>query len=399
MNDSCHKRYDSYLNLKKNKLFFVYHNYVKVAVVFTYNYSLKTWDLNGTLEKELKPYQILNEEYGVEFIFITYGNYEDSDINLKINGSKIIPIYEILKCSKRKPINYLKSFFIPFFIKKELKEVDLIKQNQLLGSWVSIILKKILNKPLFIRTGYDMYEFSIFENKSWFIKKLYRYLTSWSIKSSDLYTVSSKCDYDFLNKEFGSSNIQIRPNWVEKNRYLEFDKRHDKKIVSIGRLEKQKNFEYLIESFKNSDFEIDLIGEGSLKREIDLCANKNNVKVNFFNKLSNSEVLSLLPNYKFFISTSNYEGNPKSVLEALSAGCIVFVSNIKNHTEIIKDRVNGFVYETDKKNLNHIFHKRLNHENLDSISKKGYEDIYETNSIKKMVSIEYLDLHKLLKRG
>jgi len=371
---------------------------VKVAVVFTYDYSLKTWDLNGTLEKELKPYQILNKEYGIDFIFITYGSNEDRNVDLKINGSKIIPIYEIVKRSKRKPINYLKSFFIPFLIKKELNEVDLIKQNQLLGSWVSIILKKILNKPLFIRTGYDMYEFSIFENKKKHIQKLYRYLTRWSIQSSDLYTVSSKCDYDFLCKEFGIKDIQIRPNWVEKNTYLEFEKRYDKKIVSIGRLEKQKNFEYLVESFKNSDFEIDLIGEGSLKSKIDLYAKENNVKVNFYDKLSNSEVLSLLPNYKFFISTSDYEGNPKSVLEALSSGCIVFVSNIKNHIEIINDQVNGFIYETNKKNLSDIFHKSLTHRNLKNISKKGYKSIYETNSIKKMVSIEFSDLNKLLKR-
>ena len=41
-----------------------------------------------------------------------------------------------------------------------LHNVDLIKTNQLNGSWVGIILKFMLKKPLIIRTGYNLYEFS-----------------------------------------------------------------------------------------------------------------------------------------------------------------------------------------------------------------------------------------------
>ena len=49
-------------------------------------------------------------------------------------------------------------------------------------------------------------------------------------------------------------------------------------------------------------------------------------------------------NYNFFLTTSFYEGNPKSVLEALSSQCIIFASNIPNHEELIKDGINGFLF-------------------------------------------------------
>ena len=41
-------------------------------------------------------------------------------------------------------INFLLSFLIPFKLKEELKNTDLIKTNQLNGSWVGIILKFML---------------------------------------------------------------------------------------------------------------------------------------------------------------------------------------------------------------------------------------------------------------
>ena len=51
-----------------------------------------------------------------------------------------------------------------------------------------------------------------------------------------------------------------------------------------------------------------------------------------------------IPKYNYFLTTSLYEGNPKTVLEALSSQCIVFASDIKNHEEIINDGVNGFLF-------------------------------------------------------
>ena len=41
-----------------------------------------------------------------------------------------------------------------------------------------------------------------------------------------------------------------------------------------------------------------------------------------------------------FINFSDYEGNPKAVLEAMACGCLVICSNVRGNNEIIK--INGF---------------------------------------------------------
>lgn len=369
---------------------------MKVLVVFTFDYSLETWHSGGTLEKELKPYKLLNESKNIEFIFLTFGNRNDKSVETKIKNLKIIPAYDIINKTNSKFLNYLKSFYLPFRLKNQLKGVDIIKQNQLLGSWVSIILKQILKKPLIIRTGYDMYEFSIFEHKKWAIQKLYKLLTLVSLKASDIYTVSSYCDKTFLKNEFRNEDALVRPNWVSNYEYSAFNERIKNRVITVGRLENQKNFQYLIKSFKNTDFEIDIIGYGSQRRILESFAKDLNVKVNFLDRLDNNEILDRLKEYRYYISTSTYEGNPKSVLEALSVGCVVFASNIKNHKELINDGVNGYLFNLDNDSLKKVFTKNYNNENLGKISKNAQKNIYETNSIEKYIEAENSDLQNLL---
>ena len=78
-----------------------------------------------------------------------------------------------------------------------------------------MLKREIIGKPLFLRTGYDMYKFSIEEDKKWFVRFFVQKLTALSLRYSDIYSVSSAQDEYFLNKNFTNKNkIIIRPNWV-----------------------------------------------------------------------------------------------------------------------------------------------------------------------------------------
>ena len=53
----------------------------------------------------------------------------------------------------------------------------------------------------------------------------------------------------------------------------------------------------------------------------------------------------------YFISLSTHEGNSKTILEAIAAGCIVIASDIPNNREFIVDNINGFLFDLEKNNL------------------------------------------------
>ena len=70
-----------------------------------------------------------------------------------------------------------------------------------MGSWVVIVLKLITNKPLYLRTGYDMYSFALKNKKPKSTNfLLFSYKTFYIC--SDTYSVSSKTDFNFLQNLF-----------------------------------------------------------------------------------------------------------------------------------------------------------------------------------------------------
>ena len=315
-----------------------------IALFFTYNYSLKTWSDSGILLKELEIYEMLNRKHGIKFKFITYGYKDEESYIKKFDFIEIIPIYEYISKSKFKLINYIKSFLIPFKIKSLLADVTLFKQHQLLGSWVSILSKFINKKPLIIRTGYDMFLFSIYEKKSMRIKFLYYFLTLLSLRFANLYTTASTSDSNKLRKYFKYSKVKIRRNWIKEVKNIKnLDKRHSDRVLSVGRLEKQKNYSYLIDSLSNSKYSIDIVGKGSLKESLKKESGEKNVKLKLLDPIDNESLLEVYQDYKYFILTSFYEGNPKALIEAMSSGCIVLASNIENNSEIIDNYINGIL--------------------------------------------------------
>ena len=53
---------------------------MKILLTFTFQYSLKTWEDAGILNRELKYYQKLSEKYKLSYIFLTYGDNKDNKL-------------------------------------------------------------------------------------------------------------------------------------------------------------------------------------------------------------------------------------------------------------------------------------------------------------------------------
>ena len=355
---------------------------MNIVVFLTFGVSIKDWKESGLLQREILLYQQISSTSDINFTFITFGDSEDENY---LNGHKIIPYYKYNKYYKNKYITVLQSLLFTFKLKKLIAQPDLIKTNQLLGSWMAILYKIITKKPLIVRTGYDLYRFSLHENKTRLKKSLYYTLTQLAIIFSDAYLVTSYSDKKFLDLNFfkTKNKLQILPNWVEDkitNTVTKIEKRHENKILAVGRLEEQKNFSALIRLLSSKDFHIDIVGTGSLKNNLALEAKEYGVKVNFLGKKNYNELIKMYPDYRLYVSTSLFEGNPKSTLEAMGAGCVAIVSNIENNSEIIENKITGFLHNFH--NLVELIEQNMNNiDALERISKKATEKIKNNNSL------------------
>jgi len=353
---------------------------VNVVIIFTYDMSLRAWEEAGIIDRELNLYKQLAMAYGYRFTFVTFGDKSDMKYVSYVPNSQIIPIYKFSKYRKTKVIRFIKSFFIFIRINKLIVKPNLIKTNQLMGFWVSLGIKFRYKCPLIIRTGYDIYEFSIKDNKSFFKKSLYYFLTQIGLLVSDVYSVTTNAT----------------PNWVSKN--MEINKFKDRKnaVISVGRMEKQKNYTYLIEEFADTNISISIIGEGSQKKDLEKFAIKKNTDVSFLKKIPNSELIELLSNYKYFVLPSTFEGNPKVVMEAMAAGCVVLVNNFPGIDEIVTNEVDGYVFDAKRGRLLNLFNSIANNEQeLAEVSQNAVLKIDKKFSLNSYIEVEnrlYLNL-------
>lgn len=369
---------------------------MNIILFFTYDISLKDWETSGLLDRELKFYETLNKKYSTKFKFITYGDHEDRNL-INLPFIEIIPVYESIKYSKNKYIRFIKSFLIPYRFANELKDSEIIKTNQLLGSWVAIITKLKFEKKLIIRTGYDLVEFTKKNNKSSFKILVYSLLTKMSLRFCDLYLVSSMSDMSLIqrmSKKF-ERKVHLRPNWVEISKNNSFDKRKENFAISVGRLEKQKNFSQLISFLENSNLNIDIYGAGTMKSKLINEAKIKNVKLSIYEPISNKELLNKFKNYKFFISTSLFEGNPKAILEAMASGCVVLTKKNRNVEEIIKDNFNGIFIDGRDDLLNKLGNLENDPIKWSELSANSIETIENKYLLENIIDEEQFDYQKL----
>ena len=192
--------------------------------------------------------------------------------------------------------------------------------------------------------------------------------------------MSSQSDYDFLQNKFvkKNKNIAILSNWIETTQSKTINTR-EKSFISVGRLEYQKNIKFLIGEFINNNHILQIYGSGSEEEKLRKLIGNSNERINIFPKISNYELIKKFCNTKYFVISSHFEGNPKVLLEAMYAGCIVFASNISNHREIIEHGKNGFLFDLNQNALNNLIKSK------EAILKdKTKADTISQNAINKM---------------
>lgn len=97
------------------------------------------------------------------------------------------------------------------------------------------------------------------------------------------------------------------------------------KIVSVGRLEEQKNFPMLLRAFaiaaeNRPELSLDIYGAGSLKEELNELISQLKLDGRVFLRGRTDCIDQTLCQYDLFILPSDFEGMPNSLMEAMGVG-------------------------------------------------------------------------------
>jgi len=162
---------------------------------------------------------------------------------------------------------------------------------------------------------------------------------------------------NMIYKSESNPKIISTPNWLP----LDFPPKkitpYSQRMIDIlyvGRIDDQKNlplFLEIVSNIKKTVFNItvNIVGDGDKKKNIKSLIRKLGLQKNISIIKPTLDTVAYYNQAKIFLLTSNYEGFPLTLMEALSSGCFPVVRDIPEISQFFIKNKSQIVFNTTKK--------------------------------------------------
>lgn len=229
--------------------------------------------------------------------------------------------------------------------------------------WEAIQCAKRLKIPLIgtHHTFYDHYVKHIKMNFRWMKKLSWKFVVSY-YNRCDLVISPTKSLADTLKMHGLESPVEIIPNPIDTKLFQPATSRKSKEeakkslgikgksLVYMGRVSYEKNIDQAIQAFalaaeKNPEIKFFIVGEGPERTKLEALARRLGIKekVIFTGFLRGYKLTRALQASEMFVTASQSENMPISILEAMACGLPIIAVSALGIPEIVKNGVNGFL--------------------------------------------------------
>lgn len=230
-----------------------------------------------------------------------------------------------------------------FFIRKEIKKINPDRILSFGEIWNSFVLLSLFG------TKYKVYiSDRCRPNKSF--GKFHDFLRKKLYSKAEGVIAQTNKAKEIYSQQFHNENIVVIGNPIrEINNHRNIERENI--VVSVGRLIDTKNFDQLIDIFKNidnKDWRLIIVGGDALKQNNSLKLQRQIEELNLNDRVilvgAQKDVESYLLKSKIFAFTSSSEGFPNVVGEAMSAGLpVVSYDCIAGPSDMINNGENGYL--------------------------------------------------------
>ena len=310
---------------------------------------------NGGATKNLQNLITFFTYQNIHVKLIT-GNARYSNFVYKKKKFKIIKPKKIMTLFFFQRVNYSFSVLRLFF-----ENIKLINSNETVilsmqSHLLSVLSCKLLNKKIIMRNSEDPFGATKYADEK-FLSILVFLSKFISFNFSDGIITNSKKSFEsikffLINKS--KVNLIFNPYLSKINKIKKKDNKKNH-ILAIGRFSKQKNFSFLIDTFRDfhkryKDYKLIIIGSGQKKQELINQINllKIKDKVEILNWKENLE--QHFRKSKFFVLPSLYEGLPNILIDAINNGIPCIASKCSGSMDILKNNKSGLIFDINDKN-------------------------------------------------
>ena len=194
------------------------------------------------------------------------------------------------------------------------------------------------------------------------------------------YTRDVGIKYRIANKE----KFTVVYNGIGKIKIHQKVENNKVKIIFIGRLSKQKDPELLVKAVAGlpkdliKKIEVQIIGSGEKANKLKKLVDKNgHPVVSFIDNAPRDEVVEMLKNSDIFVLSTNWEGFPYSILEAMSVGLPAIVTNVGGINEAVDSSCGFLIERGDVESLQKALTKLITDKNLRKTMGENAQKIVE----------------------
>lgn len=223
------------------------------------------------------------------------------------------------------------------------------------------------------------------------LRKVFYYLC-------DGYIFQTEKSSKFFTEELKDRDIII-PNAIFNETIYELEppESREKVISAVGRLTEQKRFDVLIDAFAKiadrfSDYNLVIFGEGELRGELEAQCKRLGLQERVFLPGTNPQAVKLVNRTSAFVLSSDMEGMPNALMEAIAMGVPCVSTRCEmGPEELIENGVNGILVDMgDSKQIAAaLFKIIIDPEFAEKLSENGRKMI-KTHSIE-AISKQWLD--------
>ncbi|MEI8182010.1 MAG: glycosyltransferase family 4 protein [Desulfomonile sp.] len=367
-----------------------------LVLFFTRGVSLQTWDIIGSLQRELAIYDYLVNR-GYRISFVTYGDGNDLSYSRQLSG------IEILCNEKRLPLESYESQIV-FRHGKALKNVSVIKTNQTYGSEAALWTSRLIGRPLVARCGY-MWSYNASREHgadSIQAREALRVERKVFSEAQRLVVTTNSMRMDVEKRIPGaSSKTFVIANYVDEHTFRPYQVARDPyTLLFVGRVAPEKNLRSLFEAIiPLKRVKLVLIGQGHLRNELEREYGSLRDRLTWEGNVPNSKLPEYLNRCALFVLPSFYEGHPKALIEAMSCGTPVIGADSPGIREIIRHGESGYLCRPDALSLRNAIHHLLANPGLcTEMGRKARKHVVAHYSLERIGSLELSMLNELSRR-
>lgn len=353
--------------------------------------SLADWDEWGIFEREVTLYDRLSDEFDTVYLF-TFGS-DDSRYEARLAD-------DVEVVQKRHFENdFLYALLLVVIQRSVLKQVDIVKTNQMKAALHALLVSVFYDVALVIRTGFVPSSFARQKchlrsrfNPAYYLMLKDHYVAAGLEKLAyavaDGAITSSAQGFLYLESHhwIRATHVVI-PNYVDTELFSPdpLATIEPESVCFVGRLMPQKNVEALVAALAPRDLTLTIVGSGYLDDRMREIAAGSPLELEFRGRVPNPELPALLNEHEMFVLPSHFEGMPKVLLEAMACGRPVVATDVQGSNEVVDHGADGLLArpspESIRESIDRLRDDEALRERLGAAAREKVETHYRLDSI------------------